>query len=65
MTYRTEVMAMAQDAGLGQLLPATGKLPAQWYGSRIESLEKLVAFAIAKERERVSRKAAQRLAVQS
>lgn len=42
---RDEIMAMAAEAGLGYLLPATGSLPAEWYGCKIESLEKFSALA--------------------
>ena len=42
---RGETMAMAQEAGLGYLLPATGNLPAEWYGSNIKALEKFSALA--------------------
>ena len=59
MTYRTDLMAMAQEANLGRLLPAVGKLPAQWYGSDIKALEKFEAFVITKERERAREEAAQ------
>lgn len=42
---RDEIMAMAQEAGLGYLLPAVGDQPAQWYGSDIKALEKFSALA--------------------
>ena len=42
---RDETMAMAAEADLGYLLPATGSLPAEWYGCKIESLEKFSALA--------------------
>lgn len=42
---RDEIMAMAQEAGLGYLLPAVGGQPAQWYGSDIKALEKFSALA--------------------
>ena len=42
---RDEIMAMAAEAGLGYLLPATGNLPAEWYGSDIKALEKFSALA--------------------
>lgn len=42
---RDETMAMAQEAGLGYLLPAVGDQPAQWYGSDIKALEKFSVLA--------------------
>lgn len=42
---RDEIMAMAQESGLGYLLPAVGDLPAQWYGSDIKALEKFFALS--------------------
>jgi len=42
---RDEIMAMAQESGLGYLLPAVGDQPAQWYGSDIKALEKFSALA--------------------
>lgn len=60
MTIREEVMAMAQEANLGRLLPAVGKLPAQWYGNPIEALERFAAFVITAERQRVKEEAARK-----
>ncbi len=59
MTIREEVMAMAQEANLGRLLPASGDLPAVWYGCDIKALERFAAFVIAAERQRVGQEVAE------
>lgn len=50
-----EIIAMAQEAGLGTLLPAemagSTLLPATWVGADQRKLERFAALVAAKERE--------------